>query len=429
MSATPTPSSTLRTLVLVSTPADCAGAWAKIEAMASTAGGRAESIADRTIFAFVHALDALRFVLDLPLQAPGCRVAMHVGSLQRVAVDPEWVARGARAEQTYSSGFDVLQRLLAGCHAGQRLLSRPAAALLRRAAQGQAIVMPDGWDCQVGAGDAALPALSLDVPQQERKEGGRATLDSRQPLPSRPHWWLDRRLADAGPLQRALLCNHKSGVQALLHIADDTDGRVLLLAHRQALQCSAVACRSLELGDGQLDELPSFLVSELGGACLLADWLHGQPALDNNAVISLLQSLAEALAAIHAVGCAHGAVDVHAVARLPDGSLRLYGVRQVADPEQLVVLQARDCAAVARLLFGLLAGDAERQLSPFWQREIPSPAARRLIERCLDPGHQEPLRDMPAFIEALQGVIDGERTSSSNAALPARRWWQRRLSD
>jgi hypothetical protein len=424
MVSTPTPTSTLRTLVLVS-PHALAGAagWSSITSFAFAAGALEVGIVGRATFVFAQPLDALRFVLELPRLAPGCRVVAHVGELLPLQVDPQHVAHGARAQQADSADFEVLKRLLDGCSPSQRLLSRPAAALLRRAAQGQSFAMPDGWDCHVGSGDTALPALSLDEPTDVRRNDGIATLNSRQPLPSRPHWWLERRLPDAGPLQRALLRNHKSGLHALLQMANDEDGRTVLLAQREALSNDAIARDSLELGDGQLDALPAFLVSELGGACLLGDWLGTQP-LDSDAALALLRTLGRMLAAVHAAGCAHGAFDVQAVARTPDDRLRLYGIRRVTDPGRLATLQQQDCAALAGLLFGLLAGDPQARPDAFWERRVTSSAARELIATCLDPDHPQPVRDMHALCDAMHR-LGAVSASHGNATSPMRRggWW------
>jgi hypothetical protein len=413
----------LRTLVLVSPPSHRAADWAIIQANAFAAGALEVFIAGRAVFAFAQPLDALRFVIELPQHVPGCRIAMHVGSLHRGTVDPALDARGVLHVESSSSGFELLECLLAGCVVGQRLLSRPAAAFVWRAAQGAAIAMPDGWECQIGEGESFLPALSLDPLFDERASNAGAAITSRQPLPSRPHWWLERRLPDAGPLQRALLRNHKSGLHALLQMANDEDGRTVLLAQREALSNDAIARDSLELGDGQLDALPAFLVSELGGACLLGDWLGTQP-LDSDAALALLRTLGRMLAAVHAAGCAHGAFDVQAVARTPDDCLRLYGIRRVTDPGRLATLQQQDCAALAGLLFGLLAGNPQARPEAFWERRVTSSAARELIAACLDPGHPQPVRDMHALCDAMHR-LGAVSASHGNATGPMRRsgWW------
>jgi hypothetical protein len=423
LSTSPTPTSTFRTLVLVHADIDALSTWTVLEAAARDDGAEIVVVAGRSLFVFARPHDALRFCLALPERAAGCRLAAHVGGLPAdAAADP----RGERMTAATAAN-ELLLELIAGAVPGQRLLSRSAATLLRRAAHGQALAMPTGWECRIGSGDGAPIALSLD-PLPDLPAGATVPSgNSRQPLPSRPHWWLERTLPPAGPLQRARLRNHKSGVHALLQFASDGEGLAVLQAQRAALRDPAVAGLALPPGDGELDALPAFLVSEISGLRLLGDD-DGQPPASSQSKVQLLQSIARSLAIAHAAGCAHGAFDAHAVALAPDGRLRFWGLRREDDPAQRSALQERDCAALGRLLFGLLAGDPQRELSPFWQREVDLPAARRLIESCLDPAHPQPVRELPALLDGLQALLDAGKQSSAPDATPTRRWWQRRPS-
>jgi hypothetical protein len=420
LSISPTPSSTFRTLVLVHADTDALSTWTVLEAAARDDGAEIVAVAGRSLFVFARPLEALRFCLALPERAAGCRLAAHVGGLPADAADDPRGERTAAA----TAALELLLELLASAAPGQRLLSRTAATLLRRATQGQSLAMPSGWECRIGRGDGAPMALSLD-PLPEQPEGATTPSgNSRQPLPSRPHWWLEQDLPAAGPLQRALLRNHKSGVRALLQVAADAAGRERLREQRAALRIPVVAALALEPGDGDIDALPAFLVGELGSLRPLPEWWAEQaPA----AALQVPLAIADALATCHASGCAHGDFDPYSLALAGDGRLRLWGLRRIDDAAQRQQLQAADCAALAQLLYGLLVGDPHRTLHPFWQREVQSPSARRLIERCLDPADPEPIRAMAAVRDALQGIGDGEADAPAAAAqAPRRRWWSLR---
>lgn len=417
----PTPSSTVRTLVLVR-PEPCdEDIWSTVEAAAFAAGGREVWAAGHALFAFAQPADALQFCLELPALSGSLRAAVHVGDLRQQPTAIDRTARGAPATTARIDGLQVLGRLIAGCATGQRLLSRPAAAVLRRAAAGQPVTLPAGWECRIGSGDDAVMALSLEPVHEASPPGDAPTLpDLRQPLPSRPHWWLERPLPKTASLARVLLRNQKTGLCAVLQTADGEAGRSQLLAQRDACQRLSGAYL-LSPGDGELDVLPAFLVSELGNGRLLPDWWSAQQR-SAEAALLLLLGIAEAMHEVHAAGCAHGALDGHAIAIGRDDRVRLWGVREVDDLPQRLALQQADCAAVGRLAYGLAAGDPEAEPGAFWERRVDSAPLRELIRSCLDPGHPQPIREMSRLVSGIQRLQRTVESGSTHGDPGPARW-------
>lgn len=419
---TATPSSNLRTLIKVRLVADESCHWPKVQSLLFAHSGRQVDVAGQSVFVFDHGADALRGLLSLPTVIGKGRVAVHVGDLAVQPVAPEWLDLGAPAQVASGSGFDVLERLLDACAPGQRLLSRTAEVLLQRAARGQHLVMPGTWPCRVGAGEDAINALSLEPVASRVALADELPLQiTRQPLPNRPHWWLDTPLPDLGPLQRGLLHNHKSGQYALLLMAHNDEGRQYLHELNAAQQqCAALRNLGLDPGDGELGTLPAFMVSGLSGRRLLS---QSDPIIVEPSVPELMRAVAQSLSLAHANGCAHGALDSHALAIGHDSSIRLHGLRQLPMP-MLQTCQMADIRALARLLFGLFAKALDEPLPPFWERRITLPQTRALIAACLDPAHEQPVTSIAGFIEALDTL------TSSGPISPAPkktvRWWARR---
>lgn len=246
-----------------------------------------------------------------------------------------------------------------------------------------------------------------------------------QPIPHRRHWTLERPLGEATYGELWLGKHRKTGDRHAFRFCHDAGDlprmhhQLTVVRHlRQSLDDHQVAARTL---DSQLDEAPYFLESEHLEADTLASWVEARGGLAEIPLetrLEVVARVADLLAGLHRVGVAVGNVRpinllVHEASGTIDELLmadlsqaRIVDVAATADTtvadrpdrdptlifylppereEHHPVTREGDVYALGILLYQIVAGDFDRPLGPFWERDVDDPRLRREIAGLADP--------------------------------------------
>ena len=246
-----------------------------------------------------------------------------------------------------------------------------------------------------------------------------------KPIPHRPSWMLVRRLEQATYGEVWLGKHRKTGDRQAFRFCFDASDlprmhhQLSVVRHlRQTLGARQVAARTL---DSQLEEIPYFLESEHVGRDTLATWAEVQGGLGNLALVTRLEvaaRVAELVSTIHQAGVAVGNIrpmnllvqessgTIHEVLIGDLSQARIVSGQPTADttvvdspdrdptlvfympPEQddsQPVTRKGDVYALGILLYQLVAGDFDRPLGPFWERDVDDQLLREEIARLAEP--------------------------------------------
>ena len=266
-----------------------------------------------------------------------------------------------------------------------------------------------------------------------------------EPIPHRPNWMLSRPLDEAIYGEVWLGRHRKTGDrQAFRFCYDAADlprmqHQLAVVRHlRQTLGDRQVAARTI---DSQLDEAPYFLESEHVGGSTLAAWAEARDDLGEVPIetcLEIVAQIAELVAVVHGAGVAIGNVrpinllveersdSIHKVLMADLSQARIVSVETTADttvtdlsdrdptlvyympPEHdghQAVSQTGDVYALGILLYQLIAGDFDRPLGPFWERDVDDELLREEIARLADP---DPLARPRDAAEAARRLRDLE---------------------
>ena len=269
---------------------------------------------------------------------------------------------------------------------------------------------------------AAEPRRVTSVTQ----EGARAWKPVEgKPVPHRPSWMLVRQLEQATYGEVWQGKHQKTGDRRAFRFcfgAEDLPRmhhQLSVVRHlRQTLGDRQVAARTL---DSQLEEIPYFLESEHVGRDTLATWAEVQGGLGNLALATRLEvaeRVAELVSTIHQAGVAVGNIRpmnllvqersgaIHDVLIGDLSQARIVGRQATVDttvadspdrdptlvfympPEQddsFPATRKGDVYALGILLYQLIAGDFDRPLGPFWERDVDDELLREEIARLAEP--------------------------------------------
>jgi tetratricopeptide (TPR) repeat protein len=162
------------------------------------------------------------------------------------------------------------------------------------------------------------------------------------------------------------------------------------------------------------------------------EWLDGEdlagivarrgtlPAAEAQAVV--LQA-AEGLRAAHAQGIGHGRLDAGRLHRLPDGTVKVTGLRVARDAQD--ALNPRpDIAALGRILSYLLTGEIEKPASNgglSGQGQVPKMLSDVLV-RLSSANPATRFATMAEVVTALQGIKETGAPAQDRPARPPRTW-------
>jgi non-specific serine/threonine protein kinase len=302
-----------------------------------------------------------------------------------------------------------------------------------------------------------LPAAWPDPPVPEFRTG--------MPVPGRPGWVLDRRLAD-GPATQTWVALHartevsrvfkfgtkREDLSALRHEA--AIGRHL----REALGEREDLARLL---DWNFEHIPCFLEYEYGGQNLV-EWSAAEDrlaGLDTEARVALFLQVVEAVAFVHAAGVVHKDLrPAHILlSRRSDGwQVRLagFGYNRLLDPGRLVertpaptetdvlapaspepplylapeLITGRaptvqsDVYALGLVLYQLLAGDFGKSMGPGWEADIADDMLREDILQATDGSPMRRFANVGELARRLRRREErrAERARDRAAAVQAR---------
>ena len=260
----------------------------------------------------------------------------------------------------------------------------------------------------------ALPAVHDKEAALER--GFMLGVDSE--IPGHPRWRLQSRIeaADAGELWR--LVHAKTGEKRLVLIATSPATKMHLVARvsahvqlARALPHRQDLLRLLEVNAGSV---PAFAEFTPGHVETLLAWATSGRQLEilsDNARISLALAYAEAVAAAHAVGVAHGSLDDNGFLAadvghpLPTVCVAGFSVL-ISDFEDAAFRAAvkKDVAAVGRLMYRLHVGQVDAVVNRHWREHVQDPLLADEIERTRSDTAGPSTRDMAELCERLRDL-------------------------
>ena len=394
--------------------------------------------------AYHEALRELAIELDQPLLG---RVAVHMGEVFEWRNPAEHVNRGAKALEIEGPARTTVTRVMSLTLGGQTLITQAAFDLARRAAVGEAGLPVDiVWLShgpyrflpgdkvidifEVGAENTAL--LQAPRPEEIRRalrspvaEGGRAwSPGAGEPMPHRPNWMLERLLGETSFGEIWLGRHRKTGDLQAFRIVSSPDhlprmrNQLAVVRHlRSSLRGPEIAPRALA---SHLDDAPYYLESEYVESETLAAWAEAVGDLAAVPLVRRLEivaQLAELVAAAHGVDVALGDIQPRSLlirerggviekilmadlsrARIVTGSAdessatpgsgqgpaaEMYLAPELAGGAP--VTPEGDVFALGVLLYQLAAGDMNRPLGAFWERDVADDRLREEISRLADP--------------------------------------------
>jgi hypothetical protein len=453
MSRTPTPYSNLRLLLAVEAPS--AELWAQLRQAIFQFGTKQADCAGRPLFMFEQPQHALQFCLRWQHTDPslGLRLALHVDRAQLSENDADWQACGGPRWQLDSPASSVLAQLLRAPGRAVLRVTPAAVELMQRAAigSGQAgIRWKDGAHFTVAAGvlgpawrTPVGDASSDDDDSVEPTTSAPTAIDDSpsevgQPLPDRPHWWLEAGPRIVGPLHGWQIRHGKTRQRGHAWLARNEAGqhelRARLDAQRRLLDAGLGAI-VLPASETRLDAMPCFIASHWIGVNQLAETWQRAP-IPLPTLCDALARLADGLLDAHALGCAHGALQADDLFVDSDDDERVQlsidGLREIAADDRDAAIDS-DRRALAMLLFRLALGGPDSEPGPFWYHQIESAALRGLLAAALDPADPNPITTMEALAAALAQLGSDMRSDGADTddgpAHRSRPWWRRWASD
>lgn len=268
-----------------------------------------------------------------------------------------------------------------------------------------------------------------------------------QSLAARPNWLLQRRLGKSGD---AWLAEHaKTRKQRVYKFSQSASGLSSLkrevTIYRLLRESLGNKDCCVEIIDWNFDEPPWFIETTYCPGGSLQEWLEAQGgvlAVPLQTRIDLVIQIADALAAVHALGVLHKDLKPANILIVPDGSgapcIRLgdFGSGRLLDPNRLDALAITrmgftqladesgtsgtplyyapeiiagrpftvqgDIYALGVILFQLIVGSLRRQLAPGWEREIDDPMLRQDIAAAAEGDPAKRLTDAALLAESLR---------------------------
>jgi hypothetical protein len=443
MSRTPTPYSNLRLLLAVEAPT--AELWAQLRQAIFQFGTKQADCAGRPLFLFEQPQHALQFCLRWQHTDPslGLRLALHVDRAQLSENDRVWQACGGPRWQLDSQASSVLAKLLRAPGRAVLRVTPAAVELMQRAAigsgqagirwkDGRHFTLADGvlgpaWKTPINNTNSDT-SINPATPTPTAIDDSPAEVG--QPLPDRPHWWLEAGPRVVGALHGWQIRHGKTRQRGHAWLARNEAGqralRARLDAQRRLLDAGHGAI-VLPASETRLDATPSFIASHWLGVNRLPEaWQRAPVPLPT--LCDALARLADGLLAAHALGCAHGALQAEDLFVGSDGDplqLSIDGLRELAADGLDAAIES-DRRALAMLLFRLVLGGPDSEPGPFWYNQIESSAVRRLLADSLDPAAASPIRSLDAFAAALRAFASGTAdTADDDHPQAARPWWRR----
>lgn len=265
-----------------------------------------------------------------------------------------------------------------------------------------------------------------------------------EPIPDRHNWMLERPLEKATYGEVWLARHRKTGDRHAFRFSSSADDlprmhrQLAVIRHlRDSSVDREVAVPTLE---GQLEAAPYFLESEYADSDTLAAWAqaHGDlGAVPLATRVEIVAQLAEIVAAVHSAGVVLDNLRPRSVVirersgsapsvLLSDLSLaRIVGDAAGAASEALAGQATRDSTpdpyrapeleseaptpagdvyALGILLYQLAAGDLDRPLGPFWERDVDDELLRRQIAGLADPDPRARPMDLSEVARRLRGL-------------------------
>ncbi len=283
-----------------------------------------------------------------------------------------------------------------------------------------------------------------------------------EPIPFRPHWMLVRSLGEANYCEIWLGKHRKTGDLQVFRFCDRREDlprlrqQLAMVRHLKANHGgTAVVPQTL---DSQLGEPPYFLESEYVDGKTLVAWARTKSSLSEVLYplrLEIAARIAELLATAHRAGIAIGDIcpanllireeagvvehvwlaDVsqarllakssggaeshsstprlhaHPTYRAPAGS-------QEFSNELGDATQEDDIYALGILLYQLAAGNLDRPLGPFWDRDVHDPRLREMIQALADPEPEARLTDASEVAHRLRN-LEIQHAGSEETTPPA----------
>lgn len=354
--------------------------------------------------------------------ALAARAGVHLGEVFLWENHPEDVARGAKPLEIEGPSRSIVERLLSLASEGQILLSKTTADLAQRAAVGaegleDELVWRSHGPYRFAGVEEALEVFEVGVESvapftaPRRATGVTRVGDDAwhpgpgKPIPHRPNWMLERSLENLTYGEVWLGKHRKTGDRRAFRFCSNANElprmQRQLAVVRHLMNSAADRQIVVPTVDSQLQEAPYFLESEHFDGDTLAEWAQARGDLGNVPLESRLEivaKLAEVVAAAHGAGVAVDNVEPRSVlVRERSGGVDSVLVADLSlariiggtpEIECRTATPQGDMRALGILLYQMAAGDLDRPLGPFWERDVDDKRLRREIAILADPDPQ-----------------------------------------